>query len=596
MDQMSPHNAEIATMSKKSETFLNRPFQLSIVIVIILTLRLLVLAETITVRSDVPGNVFVTGEQLSFDVRLDKAAPLALVVQDHMGTNVWEDNRPMTSLAVSVKVPVLNPGYYELLVSTRQEPVFEHKVSFAVLKPDTRKDDTNSKFAVWLHSWYRKDHPSYESGERWTRVCRLMRRAGIRWGIDAPWGVEGLKTYRADGLHLLAYFDPAYWPLKSNADAQANAAVLAERIREYSPLIRRWTIGPDEPENHKPDLELAMQMLKYCYLEAKAADPDVEIVWWQQTAIAARSFVAEGYKQGIHHFFDAMQVHPYCYPRAPENPNSSWSYQRLYELGWTMDAFGDGRKPVDVGCSYTTTHGNERQQAQHLVRDAVLSLAWGARQFKWYDLMDDGPNPDDPEMRHGIIRNGATTYGTIHETLENHDLTPKPAYVAYAVLTDKLDGATYAGNLSLGEVMMSNGPATPPGSGGLPFWPVYGVVFRKTDGSPLVVLWSVAKEATLSWDSYERTFWMNSNHPMFAKEEVPVTLKVNVPEVTVTEMMGAERIVKTNEDGTVTLQLTNSPIYLEGASPELLMNVQDYRMLLYKHTPDRWLRERTSRP
>ena len=48
--------------------------------------------------------------------------------------------------------------------------------------------------------------------------------------------------------------------------------------------------------------------------------------------------------------------------------------------------------------------------------------------------------------------------------------------------------------------------------------------------------------------------------------------------------------------GTVTLALTNSPVYLEGAAPDVLIDVQDYRKLVYEHTPDVWLQKRTSRP
>jgi len=135
-----------------------------------------------------------------------------------------------------VQVPKLPPGYYELVVQAKLKAVDKapaHWVSFAMLRPDTRKDDADSKFAVWLHSWYTKDSPGYEPGRRWAMVRRLMRKAGFRWGIDVPWGREKVKQFRESGLHLQAYWDPPHWPSKNEDDAKANA-------RSFAAKIKRW--------------------------------------------------------------------------------------------------------------------------------------------------------------------------------------------------------------------------------------------------------------------------------------------------------------------------------------------------------------------
>ncbi len=177
------------------------------------------------------------------------------------------------------------------------------------------------------------------------------------------------------------------------------------------------------------------------------------------------------------------------YPAAAGKP--LW----LTETGWS---------------TYPTVGVSETVQAAYLVRDAVLTLRKGLDRYEFYDLFDDSPYAS-PDGNWGMLRH-PQYYPAI---------APKPAFVAQAVLSRKLDGYSYSSSDSLGAN-------------------VYSLVFTKS-GSPSVrVMWTT-----------------NSN---VTGVDVAATSAFNV-----TSTLGTVSSV-TPSSGTGVIALSGNPVYVVGSS------------------------------
>ena len=105
------------------------------------------------------------------------------------------------------------------------------------------------------------------------------------------------------------------------------------------------------------------------------------------------------------------------------NPNTRGAYsiykwQTEYGLNKPM-ATGEVGLMVSSGCSDVPTC--EELQARHAVHVNVRGLAAGLKVIAWYTLVDKAEDP----FNYGLVRS---------------DLTLRPAYTAYQVLTQQLDG------------------------------------------------------------------------------------------------------------------------------------------------------------
>jgi hypothetical protein len=96
--------------------------------------------------------------------------------------------------------------------------------------------------------------------------------------------------------------------------------------------------------------------------------------------------------------------------------------------------FLSGKKALWVTETGYPTDGSvtPRQQAEYLVRLYTNYLAAGIGKVFWYKFHEDAPAGDN-------------LYSLVHG-----DFSPKPAYLAYATMTDRLAGALFARTVSLG--------------------------------------------------------------------------------------------------------------------------------------------------
>ena len=104
----------------------------------------------------------------------------------------------------------------------------------------------------------------------------------------------------------------------------------------------------------------------------------------------------------------------------------------------------------------TSMHWGEMRQAAELLKKSAFVKSSGAIGWTWYNLRNDGNNPQDDEHNYGLLRN---------------NMQPKPAFWAYRAVVETLGGAKPAGALALGEK-------------------IFAPVFAKNDGSGFVaVVW-----------------------------------------------------------------------------------------------------------
>ncbi len=79
---------------------------------------------------------------------------------------------------------------------------------------------------------------------------------------------------------------------------------------------------------------------------------------------------------------------------------------------------------------------SEERQALYLPRAFMVALGSGVQNVFWYEFRDGGPDPTYNEHRFGIV---------------HLDMTPKPAYHAYAAMTRALGVGRFLGTLDVGD-------------------------------------------------------------------------------------------------------------------------------------------------
>ncbi len=168
-------------------------------------------------------------------------------------------------------------------------------------------------------------------------------------------------------------------------------------------------------------------------------------------------------------YVDAFNIHNYTVETStgalafgnPEGDNETIVQNVKSLLANYPAASGKPLWLTETGWStYPTVGVSETVQAAYLVRDAVLTLRKGLDRYEFYDLFDDSP-----------YASADANWGMLRHPQYHPAIAPKPAFVAQAVLSRKLDGYTYSSSDSLGAN-------------------VYSLVFTKS-GSPSVrVMWT----------------------------------------------------------------------------------------------------------
>jgi hypothetical protein len=334
------------------------------------------------------------------------------------------------------KLPV---GYFE--IRGKDEST---KVTAAVLAKTTPSDNTPIAIDVAM-SWF------YPEPSQIHDVCMLCRLAGVTWVRDRSswpeietardvWAEDTRyeRTMRIEheaGLKVLQvnHFSPTW--------ASKNVSRFPEDLRDvynfYRQLAVRWKGLADaiEPWN-EPDIapfgghtgcEIA-SFQKAAYLGLKAGNPQLpvcEAVFAIDRAETLEDFVAND----VYPYFDQYDLHHYV--KLPEYPRA-YGRHRAVSGGrpmWTTEF----NLPVKWADEKTKEPADDELRVQACRLDEMFALALneGAEKLFYFIFGDRAERKFQ--------------FGLVHT-----DLTPRPAYVAFAAVGRLLNGATAIGRVDLG--------------------------------------------------------------------------------------------------------------------------------------------------
>ena len=132
---------------------------------------------------------------------------------------------------------------------------------------------------------------------------------------------------------------------------------------------------------------------------------------------------------------DAFSIHPYRYPRSPEESDLIGEVASIADRA---AAVGAAKKVwiTEIGYPTHRTAGgsDEAAQARHAVRTLILLQSTGVvEKVFWYDLKDDGLARQYNEANFGLIRH------------QQYNGAPKPGMVATSVFIRMTGGAAFEG-------------------------------------------------------------------------------------------------------------------------------------------------------
>lgn len=385
------------------------------------------------IGSDHPGNVHVEGEVVRLSVPDTWSGWRAVDVEGRVvGAGMAQED--------TADLGMLPTGYYEL--RQKDGPA---RVTAAVVARNTPVEDTPIAIDAAM-SWF------YPEPQQIRDACTLCRLAGVKWVRDraswpeletarGTWAEDGryeraMRLQHEAGLKVLQvnHISPTW--------ASKNASRFPEDLRDVfsfcEGIARRWKGLADaiEPWN-EPDIDLfgghtgceIASFQKAAYLGLKAGNPE-QPVCGTVFAIDRAETLDEFGANDVYPYFDRYDLHHYI-----GLPAYSRAYGRHREVSggrpmWTTEF----NLPVHWSDETTKEPSDEelRVQAFRVGKVFAQVLHEGAEKAFYFILGDY------------VERN--LQYGLVH-----HDLTPRPAYVAFAAVGRLLNGAKPIGRVDLGD-------------------------------------------------------------------------------------------------------------------------------------------------
>ncbi|BBO33316.1 hypothetical protein [Lacipirellula parvula] len=420
-----------------------------------------------------PGNVHVAGETVRVPIPATWAGWRAIDVD---GKEVGHGSTSEESVDLG-KLPV---GYFEVLESSGPGIV-----TAAVVAPVTPVADTPIALDTAI-AWF------YAEPQQIREACTLCRLAGVEWVRDrlswpelqparGAWTDEGryeraMRIEHEAGLKVLQvnHASPAW-----ATDAQSRFPEDLQLVYEfYRGLAARWKGLADaiEPWN-EPDIELfgghtgceIAAFQKAAYLGLKAGNPQ-QPVCGTVFAIDRAETLEEFGANEVFPYFDRYDLHHYI-----ALPQYSRAYGRHRDGSggrplWTTEF----NLPVNWANEATKEPSPEELRVQGFRVAKVFTQAlYEGSEKAFYFILGDY-----------VERN--LQYGLVH-----HDLTPRPAYVAFAAVGRLLNGAKPLGRIDLGDDLLK------------------AYLFRTVvDGEErcTLVAWSETKPAALKLGSIDKAY------------------------------------------------------------------------------------------
>jgi hypothetical protein len=273
-------------------------------------------------------------------------------------------------------------------------------------------------------------------------------RVGPGWGTVQPradaWNWEPMdeivRIYGEQGMEvqvLLAYTAP--WAAAPLTESWTDPGRRAPRVdawsryvramaERYADRVRYWEVW-NEPDIGfwQGTLDEYLEILEAAWHEIKAVDPGLQVMSGGMASYDRNPSFVEGMVARGAGFLDILAWHRHgtfeLFRSEVEGP-----------LGG-LRAKLDPPKPLYFNeTGLASVGGTDTRQAEALVRKLTFAWANGAMGYTWYDLRNDGFDPNDHEHTYGMM---------------THDFHPKAVYPAYNTLARLLHGKRYVGALDL---------------------------------------------------------------------------------------------------------------------------------------------------
>lgn len=480
----------------------------------------------------------------------DQAGALTVTTRSYDGTETTRQEKPVrvakgASEPVKFSVPVKLNGYHDVTATLAiAGKTWAEKRSFVRLAPDTRAEKWTEGQGALFGYW------SYHGGHHTPKAkhhVELMTAAGARTSIGIPVPDHPLiKKHWARTSAGAWEVSPQPWtvdePLdpKKVAEFQKQTVEAFKKQREAIPaqyrpdhvyffpephVSQRLTEGnyPEywhgEPLRYTAEeqkrLKMFLRSARFATEAVRKEFPDLKVLIPWGDALFVVPLLRAGLPKNL---IDGSGIDTPGFERLPEMQLHQIAVHRLYELRKEYEKFGKPTPQLQYteGIFVPTEPGavSWREQMDIYNRWVLVSMAYGVNRFYsgWF-AFDCGNYY------------GSEHYGGCGVQRRVPYCDPKPAYAAYAAMTDRLDRANFDGWLPTGSLT------------------TYALRFKGPKG-PVYTLWTLR-----------------------GKRPVTLTLAAD-GDVSVTDAMNNTRVLK-SEGHKVTVVTDPSVLYVT-AGPQVL--------------------------
>jgi hypothetical protein len=385
------------------------------------------------IAAEHPGNIFPAGDDVSVTVPKTWSGWRAIDIdRKEVGHGAAAEG--------TVNLGKLAVGYFEI-----HEKDGAGMVTAAVLAKTTISDDTPIAIDV-AASWF------YADPQQIRDACEICKLAGVKWvrdrlswpemeGERGKWAAEtryerSMRIQHEAGLKILQVNHAS--PTWANKDSRHFPEDLRDAYNFYRALAKRWNGLADaiEPWN-EPDLEIfgghtgceIASFQKAAYLGLKAGDPG-RLVNEAVFAIDRAETLDEFGQNEVYPYFDRYDLHHYiglpAYARAYGRHRAVSGGRPMWTTEFNLTIFWADEK------THEPSEDDLRVQGYRVSK--VFSNALYEGCVKAFYFM----------LGHYVERN--LQYGLVH-----NDLTPRPAYVAFAAVGRLLNAADPIGRVDFGD-------------------------------------------------------------------------------------------------------------------------------------------------
>lgn len=361
------------------------------------------------------------------------------------------EKRTLDALAA----PIRERGHYKVRVIADGGPAgrVDYRTNVALLAPDTRKK-VNSPFGCWSALWgdtateAQRDYLKEKAG-----VGFLMGKHNfdIRMGTPFPDDAAAEEIVKKVGpeARIFMFGWEHTWTMEQTF---AFPRVISEGKPEVLPDEAKQ--GADKTADEWRRVARAIRRLR----------PDLKISLGNSAVNFSVPFLERGFKPGVE--FDYFGTEEGLFSETPERPADA-----IGNINWWTKAvcehFGFKNVPIFHSESIYYPTGlafsgmAQRTQAGNYVREYLLGFPYNSIYGCSAAMVDSGN-----QYIYSI-------WGTAGYCNQAPGCSPKLSFVAYATLTQLLDGAKYEGKLNTGTTS------------------VYALRFRQPDGALLYAIWGL---------------------------------------------------------------------------------------------------------